>query len=522
MKLVKVNTKISVISNIVLDPFFSFSVRSLFGGNTRIIVTQLEDCNGESVQKLFENSDIIIVWLNFEYELPNTWNLLYSNTISEQDLINRIISRCNQLYSNIQGFKKSQILWFLFEDYYYKFSDIVGNSCNSVIDRINDLLKHILKNNVTYVDLKRLIAKIGINQAYDQKNKYRWNSPYSSELIHLAVKEIYKCYAIHRGITKKCLVLDCDNVLWGGILSEDGIENIRLGTSGIGREFLDFQRFVLSLYYHGVIIAICSKNDLPDVLTVFREHSDMLLKEDHIACFQVNWDNKPENIKLISDILNIGLDSIVFVDDSPVEVEAVKSILPDVTALLYERDLIYEKLACFHLKNDIDITTIEKRNHTYQTVMARNALKTKYESYDDFIEALEIKIDIHKAVLSEYTRISELTQRANRCTNGKRYTVSEISDRVLLMGNIMYSVTASDRFSDLGLIGVIEVECNTLTLFCLSCRVLGRRMEDRMIQFIKSNHSVKNINLYLTGKNQDTILFLNKEFKLTGGGNIEA
>ena len=146
--------------------------------------------------------------------------------------------------------------------------------------------------------------------------------------MEAAVKEIQKQYFIEQGITKKCLVLDCDNVLWGGILSEDGIENIKLGGSGFGRTYQDFQRFVLSLYYHGVILAVCSKNDLPDVMNMFHEHSEMILKEEHIACFQVNWENKPDNIRRIAETLNIGLDSMVFLDDSPVEIEAVKSILP--------------------------------------------------------------------------------------------------------------------------------------------------------------------------------------------------
>ena len=122
-------------------------------------------------------------------------------------------------------------------------------------------------------------------------------------------------------------------MLWGGILSEDRIENIKLGGNGWGRIYQDFQRFVLSLYYHGVILAICSKNDLPDVLRMFHEHSEMIMREEYIACFQVNWEDKPSNIQKIAEKLNIGLDSMVFVDDSPVEIEAVKAILPKVTTI---------------------------------------------------------------------------------------------------------------------------------------------------------------------------------------------
>ena len=109
--------------------------------------------------------------------------------------------------------------------------------------------------------------------AYDTKGKYRWNAPYSSNLIARISQEIHKQYLVGNEITAKCIVLDCDNVLWGGILSEVGIENIVLGANGLGREYQDFQKFMLSLFYHGVILTVCSKNDRADVMKVFREHN---------------------------------------------------------------------------------------------------------------------------------------------------------------------------------------------------------------------------------------------------------
>lgn len=147
-----------------------------------------------------------------------------------------------------------------------------------------------------FVALKRLIEKNGISNLYNTKSKYRWNAPYSKELIEFMEYEVYKQYQIYLLQSKKCVVLDCDNVLWEGVLSEEGIEGIRLDASGLCREYQDFQRFLLSLYYRGVILTICSKNDEADVLRVFREHTGMLLREEHIACFQVNWSDKPTNI----------------------------------------------------------------------------------------------------------------------------------------------------------------------------------------------------------------------------------
>ena len=503
---------ISVVSDIIFDPYFPPLIKSYFGENVKIYPIQYGEQNDDEYQKQLDNSDVVVVWLNIETAFSNIWNTLYSQAVTGQQIIEKVVSSCNRLYDDLRAYKNTHILWFLFEDYFIKLPIASGYHYDALADKINIELSEALKNNVSFINLKRLIAEIGVANAYDSKGKYRWSAPYSKALVEAAVKEIHKQYLIEKGITKKCLVLDCDNVLWGGILSEDGVENLKLGGSGFGRPYQDFQRFVLSLYYHGVILAVCSKNDLSDVMIMFREHSEMILKEEHIACFQVNWENKPDNIKRIAETLNISLDSIVFIDDSPVEVEAVKSLLPEVTAILYERDSIYNRLSCFNLKSNVSITDIEKRNETYRTNQSRETLKSQYESYNEYIEALEIKIDIHEALPIEFSRISELSQRANKCTNGKRYAVNEIKERACYKNSKIYSFSVSDRFSDLGLVGAFEIEGNTLILFNLSCRALGRELEEKMLAFITDKYKITNIKFYTTGKNNDVKTMLMKAF----------
>ena len=238
----------------------------------------------------------------------------------------------------------------------------------------------------------------------------------------------------------------------------------------------------------------------------------MLLKEEHIACFQVNWEDKPSNIKKIAEKLNIGLDSMVFVDDSPIEIEAVKTMLPDVTTILFKRDMEYEQFSCFNLKSNVSIADVDKRNETYRTNGFREELKASYTDYADYIKALEIKMDIHEALPIEFSRISELTQRTNKCTNGKRYTVAEIKKRITSEAVKLYSVSVSDRFSDLGLVGAIEVESDALTLFSLSCRALGREVEEKMIEFISGKYQIQKIKFKSTGKNAALKTLLEKAF----------
>ena len=343
--------RIALISNIIFEPYLRTYISEEFSVSASDI--QLTYVTYEElVEKQYElkSAEVIVVCMNFDGLYPNVLNDIASKKISPDDITEDLTKRSQELYSLIKESSNAKVLWFGFEDYYFNHNIVCGtvSMLNGVVDRINQTISDMLVNNV-YIDLKRLIAKVGINNSYSSKGRCRWNAPYSKELMALMADEVFKQYLIHTGKTKKCIVLDCDNVLWGGILSEDGIEGIHLGNSGLGREYQDFQRFLLNLYYHGVILTVCSKNDEYDVLRVFREHSGMLLREEHIACFKINWNDKPANIKAIKSELNINLDSIVFIDDSIFEIEAVKSVLPDVTVIQYDRELMYDKFSCFNL-----------------------------------------------------------------------------------------------------------------------------------------------------------------------------
>ena len=506
------NLHIGIVSDIIFAPHFFSSTKQVLDKNLKIFYIPYGQQNEKEYSEQLLKSEVIIVWLNFATEISDFWNASYSQTITDTQIIDLVVSLCVRLYIDLKKYKKAFVFWFLFEDYFSKLPVVTGCNYNSLVDKINIKLSETIENTVSFISLKRLIAQVGITNAYDNKAKYRWNAPYSQKIVEAAVREICKQYFIENGVTKKCIVFDCDNVLWGGVLSEDGIENIKLGRGGLGGSYQDFQRFLLSLYYHGIILAVCSRNDLPDVMAVFHEHSEMILKEEHIACFKVNWGNKVDNIKQISETLNIGLESMVFIDDSPEEIGAVKALLPEVTALLYDRETVYDKLLCFNIKQNINIDSIKKRNDTYKTDCFRKYLKSHYDNYDEYITSLEIKLDIHEALPIEFARISEITQRANKCTNGKRYTVVDIKEHLEKNNYKLYSVCVSDRFSDLGLVGTVEVKDNILTLFSLSCRALGRNIENSIFDFICRTHQIYQIEFQSTGKNEELKAYLQERF----------
>lgn len=498
--------RITLLTNICFEPHWRTFIKERF---SRLSYdTQINSILYEGYQDNIEDinfSDLIVVLLNFEMFYTDLLNEISSGKVTYEAIKDDCVDKCRNLYSYIRNHSKASVIWIGFEDYYCSYSNNYGAllSFEGVVDQINLELNDMLKED-TFIDFKRLIASVGIRNAYDTKGKYRWNAPYSKELISLMADEIYKQYLITIGNTKKCLVLDCDNVLWGGVFSEDGIAGVQIGGSGLGRPFQDFQRYLLDLYYHGVILAVSSKNDSVDVLRVFREHTGMILKEEHIACFRCNWDNKPDNIRDISETLNIGTDSIVFVDDSTFEIKSVKALLPEVTAVLYNRDTIYDELSCFNLKRDVDPQVVRERTNTYKTNALRSELHKSSLSYEDYISSLKMVVDIHEAKIHELSRISDLTQRTNKCTNGRRYTLENLKEKLSLGNYKLYTVCLSDKFSDFGIVGAIGIENNCLDLFSLSCRALGRGIEDKMMLMVMEK-GINNAAFIETGKNESLI-----------------
>ena len=237
------------ISNIIFEPYWSKYIKNSLYTITRDIKSEyvaydeLQDYVND-----IESAEIIAVCLNINALYPNLSVDVISGELTYENIENDCVRKCAELYSKIKAHTNALVIWFGFEDYSYLQSNICGTiqALNGLVDKLNLTLGNML-NDVSFIDFKRLIATIGITHSYNLKGKYRWNAPYSKELIYMMAEEVRKQYYIASGITKKCIVLDCDNVLWGGILLEDGIEGVQISDSGLGRPFRDFQRYLLYL-----------------------------------------------------------------------------------------------------------------------------------------------------------------------------------------------------------------------------------------------------------------------------------
>lgn len=346
-------------------------------------------------------------------------------------------------------------------------------------------------------ELAEIAADIGRSQFYSSKMWYLGSIPFSMTGEKALAKECFRCWNAFQGKRKKCLVLDLDNTLWGGVIGEDGIGGITLGPTKEGAIYQDFQRIILQLKQQGVLLAVVSKNNREDALKGITQHPDMILREEDFISIKANWDPKPANIAALAQELNIGLDSFVFIDDNPVERESVKMVLPAVTVpefpsnpFLLESFIQSVAQECF---TALRLTSEDiKKSEQYRTEQLRAEEKQKFSNINDYLSSLDMKLKIYEIEETDIARAAQLTQKTNQFNlTTHRYTETDIhamsnrEDWKLWMGEL------EDRFGKYGKIILCFVKTNGETgyidTFLMSCRVMGRGVETAFLHFIEQN-----------------------------------
>lgn len=386
------------------------------------------------------------------------------------------------------------------------------------------------KDYIYVFDYCGLCAHFGYENATDPKMYYIAKNTVSFPFTKVLVREYMRYILPLKFMTKKCLVLDLDNTLWGGVAGEDGISGIKLDISGPEKSFYDFQKEILNLYHKGIILAVNSKNNMEDALEIIENHPHMILRKQHFAALRINWQNKVENLKEIAQELNIGIDSLVFFDDNPVEREYVKSMLPEVTVVNVPEDTgkYAETLKRMIEFEFLKITDEDrKRNLMYAANQKRLASHQQFQNMEDYLASLEMKVIIQYANAFSIPRIAQLTQKTNQFNmTTKRYTKTDIEDMVRSDNFLVFSCTVLDKFGDNGIVGVCIIELKDLSAhidsFLMSCRVLGRNVEyaflNKIICLLKEK-GIKTVSaLYLkTAKNR-----ANENFYTQAGFSEEA
>lgn len=362
----------------------------------------------------------------------------------------------------------------------------------NTIRRLNqDLL--ILKNKysgILVLDLDMVASRIGLINFHSNMQWHMSKMPFSNLAMRHISSEAVKYVIASNGGTKKCIILDCDNTLWGGIVGEDGANGIVLDQNHPGSYFIKFQKDLQNLKSQGVLLAICSKNNESDVLSVFRDNENMVLKENDFSCMKINWNLKPDNIKEIAKDLNIGLQHIVFVDDSDFEIEMVTKLLPEVTTVLVPKNLsmlnnIFDGKGYFDKIQDSSVDS--NRTEMYLAESKRKKELESKSNLEDYYRSLEIEARVGIMDSTDLPRVAQLTQKTNQFNlTTIRYSEQDIDVLSQAKYSDIITLKAHDKFGEYGLIGVAILRyieaISEIDTFLLSCRAIGRGLEDVMLE----------------------------------------
>lgn len=363
------------------------------------------------------------------------------------------------------------------------------------LQKLNFLLSEAASHNksVFLIDLDMIRARYGTGAFVDMKFYYQARMSVGFDGVVDAVKSIYDIILASQGKIHKCLILDLDNTLWGGVIGDDGMNGIEIGELGTGRAYTDLQRWCLELKKRGILLAVCSKNDEKTAKEPFEKHPDMVLKLSDLVMFVANWDDKATNIRRIQNALDIGMDSLVFVDDNPFERELVKSSLPEVTVPDLPEDpaQFLPFLQSLHLFETVSFSgESSNRTELYRTEAKRRSEKEVFTDIDDYLKSLDMKAKALPFDEFHYPRIAELSQRSNQFNlRTVRYSQEDIERIASSEKYITRYFSLEDKFGDYGLISAVIIEKTGesegfIDTWFMSCRVLKRGMEEFIINTV--------------------------------------
>jgi FkbH-like protein len=386
---------------------------------------------------------------------------------------------------------------------------LLSGSPRYVLDRVNLALADVVhRTGAVLLDVAGLAESVGLVNWHSSS---AWNLAklqFADAFVPLYADYVCRSIAAMRGKSRRCLVLDLDNTLWGGVIGDDGLAGIQIAQGdATGEAFLDFQRYILSLRNAGVVLAVCSKNNDPTARLPFRQHPEMLLREEHFAVFHANWNDKPSNLQAIAQELSLGLESLVFVDDNPFERELVRKTLPQVAVPEMPEDpalytLILSSAGYFE---SVSFSSEDSRRAAfYQGNAKRAALQSQATDIESYLESLEMEIWFRPFDEPGRQRIAQLINKSNQFNlTTRRYSEAEVASIGSSPNFFTLQVRLKDALGDNGMISVVICRTNSaleweIDTWLMSCRVLGRRVENMVLRELTLRASERGVK-YLRG-----------------------
>lgn len=439
------------------------------------IIVLLDGTEARSWRNADEGKDRITIW-------KQTVNMLVNLFEGTPIFVSTIDIRENRIISYAE--RRMKYEW---ENEWYQFIQAIAEE----------------KSYVYVLDIVELITEIGRKRFYSNKMWYMSSMPYSREGLIAISNEIERALTAVFIVRKKIIVLDLDNTLWGGVIGEDGVDGIELSAHKEGQRYYDFQRQLLEMKNRGIVLAIDSKNNLADVETVINRHPSMLLRDGDFVSKKINWNNKAVNIKSIESELNLTEDGFIFIDDNPMERETVKNECPgvlvldipiDTTELIrFAENIWYDYCKPLRILSEDKVKTL-----MYQIEENRKREMAQSLNLDDYIKRLEMMIDMHKVRHNEIERVFQLINKTNQFNlTTKRYTYADLMSIINDPYSNIYVVCNSDKYGDNGLVSVIILKSShnemKIDTFLMSCRVMGRKIENVIINEIAGNSNGKKL-----------------------------
>lgn len=366
----------------------------------------------------------------------------------------------------------------------------------SLVERLNLRLRELAdEQGVEILALDRVARDDGLRAWHDPVLWHRAKQEISPAASPAYGDLVARLIAAQRGRSAKCLVLDLDNTLWGGVIGDDGLEGIKLGQgSALGEAYVEFQRYASQLARRGVILAVCSRNDPATARLPFERHPEMVLKCEQIACFVANWNDKAENLRQIAAQLSIGMDALVFVDDSAFDRNMVRRELPSVAVPeLPEDPALYARcLADAGYFEALHVTPEDlERSAHYRANLAREQFRTSRTDLRGYLESLEMELRWQPFDRLGLLRIVQLVNKTNQFNlTTRRYTEGEVATLMADAHALTLQLRLADRFGDNGIIGIVigrrEGDSIRLDTWLMSCRVLGRQVEEETLNIVVS------------------------------------
>jgi len=495
--------RVGVLRNVTVEPLepylqylaceMGFRAEVTFGGFDNFFQEALGVVPGILEQKL----DVVLIFTPL-CALSSMLDLGFAALSNEQvrEECQRLIALFGAVVKGVRAQTDGMILWHGVEAPVYPALGIqdtqLQNGQAGLVALLNEGLREALvaTGNAFLVNTQTCVERVGARQFYDTRYWHLARAPYARKGLAEIAFEDFKFIRSLKGKTRKCLVLDCDNTLWGGIVGEDGLEGIRVGRDHPGSAFLEFQLEVLSHYHRGVIVALCSKNNEDDVWEVFDKQPDMVLKREHIAAWRINWEDKVGNLRALAAQLNIGTESMVFVDDSDFEINLVRQQMPEVQVLQLpkERPGEYRWLLAACGAFDLPYLTEEdrKRGVRYQVENTRKQIRAEATDLEAYCRSLGMVLEIGMADAFSIPRIAQQTQKTNQFNlTTKRYSEADIARFRDSADCDVFWLKITDKFGDLGIVGSCVViyrgQDAVIDTLLLSCRALGRGVEARFV-----------------------------------------